>query len=107
MISEAACEGIECINTVQRARTPVALLRIEGVLQRMLMLSEMETARTAGTVAEKTKRSAVDALVIRDDTGTRAEYAQGVQTIGDRADRHIDLRAYETRRSELRLIVRV
>ena len=87
MISEAACE-IESVSrrssTARIACTfSCRVLRIEGVLQRMLMPSEMETARTTGTVAKKTKRSAVDALVIRDDTGTRAEYAQGVQTIGD------------------------
>ncbi len=43
-------------STARIARTfSCSVLRIDGVFRRMLMPSEAETARSAGTAAEKTK----------------------------------------------------
>ena len=60
MIGKAACERI--MSELRRSRTvrimrtfSSSVLRIEGVFRRMLMPSEAETARSAGTAAEKTK----------------------------------------------------
>ena len=61
MISEAACEEIESVS-IRSSTARIActfscrVLRREGVLQRMLILSEMETARTAGTLLRKRKK---------------------------------------------------
>ena len=60
MIGEATCEGIVSksiwSSTAQIARTfSCRVLRIEGVFRRMLIPSEAETARSAGTATEKTK----------------------------------------------------
>ncbi len=79
MIGEAECEGIVMASTrsstTRIARTfSCSVLRIDGVFRRMLMPSEAENARTAGTAAENTKE-AIDALVIHDDTRARAETA--------------------------------
>ena len=62
MIGEAACEGImtESIrsSTARIASTfSCSVLRIEGVFRRILMSFEAETARRAGTPAEKTKEA--------------------------------------------------
>ena len=59
MIGEAACEAIMMTSTrsstAQIACTfSCSVLRIEGVFRRMLIPSEAETARSAGTAAEKT-----------------------------------------------------
>ena len=64
MIGEAACEGIMTASirssTARIARTfSCSVLRIGGVFRRMLMPSEAETARSAGTAAKKTNASSI------------------------------------------------
>ena len=59
MIGEAACEGIKSVSIWSRisqiARTlSCSVLRKDGVFRRMLTLTDAETARIAGTAAEKT-----------------------------------------------------
>jgi hypothetical protein len=59
MIGEAAWEGIVMTSTrsstARMARTfSCRVLRIDGVFRRMLIPSEAETAKRAGTAAEKT-----------------------------------------------------
>ena len=59
IIGEAACEGIVTASirssTARMARTfSCSMLKIDGMFRRMLMPSEAETARCAGTAAEKT-----------------------------------------------------
>ena len=61
MIGGTACGGVvsESIRSsiARIARTfSCNVLRIERVFQRMLRLSEAETARSAGTAAEKTNK---------------------------------------------------
>ena len=59
MMGEAACEGIVTVSmrssTSRMARMfSCSVLRIDGVFRRILMPSEAETARSAGTAGEKT-----------------------------------------------------
>ena len=69
---EALCEGVVIAstrsNTARMALTfSCRVLRIDGVFRRTLMPEEAETARRAGTAAEKTNEvPAVDALVIHE-----------------------------------------
>ena len=60
MIGEATCEGIVITSTrsstARIARTSsYSVLRIDGVFGRILMPSEVETARSARTAVEKAK----------------------------------------------------
>jgi hypothetical protein len=91
MIGEAACEpgDRERIDTVEHCTRTFScnVLRIDGVFD-ALRGGDCEKRRDRG---RENEGSAVDALVIDDDTGTRAESARGVQAIGDRSNHHIDL----------------
>ena len=53
MIAEAACEEIVTAS-MRSTHVPLQGAQIDGLFRRMLMPSEAETARSAGTMPEKT-----------------------------------------------------